>query len=281
MIKDNFQKAQEIKEKVKEYTKTIVKEGTDLYDLANKIEDKIISLGGKIAFPTSLAVNEIAAHHNPQKGEKAEGVLKIDSGILYKDVIIDSAFSIDLTKDKKYKKLIEASEKALEEIREMVKEGTKVNEIGKKIQETITEKGFSPIRNLSGHSIELDSIHAGVTIPNYDNGNKQELGKGLFAVEPFATTGEGVVKDGKPSGIFNLLERKAIRDNLARKILDFIEENFSTRPFCDRWIINKFGDRAKFSLKLMKQQGILHEYAVLIEKSKMPVSHAEDTFLIE
>ena len=39
-----------------------LKPGIKLLDLANEIENKILSLGGKIAFPVNLSLNEEAAH---------------------------------------------------------------------------------------------------------------------------------------------------------------------------------------------------------------------------
>jgi len=280
-MKENFQKAQEIKEKLKEYAIGIIKPGENLVEIAEKIEKKILELECKPAFPISLAIDEIAAHYNPQPEDKAKGLLKVDLGFIYKNIIIDFAFSIDLTKEQKYKKLIESSEKALESVRGIIKKGTELNKIGKKIQEIISSYRFAPIRNLAGHSLNLKEVHAGITIPNYDNGNTKQLEQGLFAVEPFSTTGEGVVIDGKKSGIYSLIEKKPIRDPLARKIIDFIEKTYSTLPFCDRWIIKEFGSKAKFSLKLLEQEGILKNYPILIEKSKQPVAHTEDTFLIE
>jgi len=107
------------------------------------------------------------------------------------------------------------------------------------------------------------------------------LEEGVYAIEPFATTGEGVVQDGKPSGIFMLLNKKPVRDRTSREVLEFIEKEYSTLPFSARWIVKKFGTRALISLKSMQQQEILHSFAELIEKSRAPVSQAEHTVLIE
>lgn len=282
MLQENFNIAQKKAQEIKEYARSIIKEGADLLDIATKIDEKILELGCKPAFPVNLCKDEIAAHFTPSEpGEKASGLLKIDLGIIYKEALIDTAFSLDLSKEKEYTKLIQASEKALQEAGKLVKKGVQVNQIGKVIHDTIVNLGFSPIRNLSGHQVSLEQIHAGTTIPNYDNNNSQVLEKGMFAIEPFSTTGEGLVIDGKASGIFNLIERKAIRDSLAREILAFIEEEYTTLPFCERWIINKFGTRAKRSLQLMTDAGILHNYPVLIEKTRQPVAQTENTFLIE
>jgi methionyl aminopeptidase len=123
-------------------------------------------------------------------------------------------------------------------------------------------------------------IHAGLTIPNYDNNNPILLEEGAYAIEPFSTTGVGIVQDGKPSGIYRLEERKAIRDSLAREILNHIEKEYKTLPFCSRWIVKKFGTRAIRSLKLMEQSDIIHQYPQLVEKSGKPVAQAEHTIII-
>ena len=81
------------------------------------------------------------------------------------------------------------------------------SEIGKTIQETIESKGFIPIINLSGHSIEKYELHSGITIPNVIDSKNIELEEGLYAIEPFATLSSagGKVNDGKPSGIYSFI----------------------------------------------------------------------------
>lgn len=123
-------------------------------------------------------------------------------------------------------------------------------------------------------------MHAGLTIPNYNNNNNAKLPEGAYAIEPFSTAGTGIVYEGKPSGIYRFEKRAGVRDLLARKILDFIETEYSTLPFCERWIIKKFGNRAKISLNLLEQAGIIHQYSQLIEKSHKKVSQAETTILV-
>ena len=71
---------------------------------AEQIEGKIRELGGKPAFPVNLSINEIAAHYTPAYNDetKADGLLKVDIGVQIEGAIADTAFSLDLTKDKKY-----------------------------------------------------------------------------------------------------------------------------------------------------------------------------------
>lgn len=75
-----------------------------------------------------------------------------------------------------------------------------------------------------------------------------------------------------------LINKKNVRDNESRKILDFIEEEYQTKPFCRRWL-DQAGFKTNFSLKLLTKQGIIYNFPVLIEKSKSPVSQFEETII--
>lgn len=279
---DKLKKAGEIAQKAKIFAKEIVKPGVLLLDIANKIEDKIIELGGKPAFPVNCSINEIAAHATPTYNDetKATGLLKVDLGVHIEGYVADTALSFDLDNSEENKKLISAAQEALDNILKTLNPETKLNEIGKEIEDTIKKKGFQPIINLSGHSIDLYDLHSGLTIPNYDNFQETEIGEGLFAIEPFATSGVGRVKDGRPSGIYHLQKEGQVRDPFAREVLDFIKEEYQTLPFCSRWLVKKFGTRALIAIKRMQEAGLLHSYAQLIEESKHKVAQAEHTIIL-
>ena len=278
-------KAGKIAREVKKYAKEIIKPGVLLVEIADKIEDKIEELGGKPAFPTGLSINDVAAHSTPQYNDetKAHGLLKVDLGVNIGGYLSDTAFSLDLENNPTNKKLIEASDKALENAIEKIKQNQEVtlSEIGKTIQKTITGEGFTPIANLSGHSIERYNLHSGTTIPNIENNNSEKLFPGLFAIEPFSTNGSGKVYDSKPSGIYILTDQKNIRNPLGRKILKFIIEEYNSLPFCSRWIVKKFGTRALFSLKILENNGNLYQFSQLIEASHNKVSQSEHSILFK
>ena len=136
------------------------------------------------------------------------------------------------------------------------------------------------IKNLSGHSLDKNITHAGLTISNYRNENEQELKDIAIAVEPFLTTGAGEIYESKDSEIFMLLKEVNVRNKDARELLKFIKENYTTRPFCKRWLVKQGFKKLDFILKLLVKQDILHNFPVLIEKNKEPVSQAEHTILI-
>lgn len=288
---DKILKAGKIASEVREYIKPIIKKNIPLLEIAEKIENKIIELGGKPAFPVNLSINEIAAHYTPSYDDKtlAHGLLKVDFGVHVDGWCSDQSFSMDLENSDENKRLIQASKDALENAIELIskkiekKEILKTGEIGKTIQETIESQGFLSIINLSGHQIEQNDLHAGLTIPNIDNKSTEIISDGLYAIEPFVTLNfaSGKVKDGKPSGIYQLINTKFPRMPLARKILEFISNEYQGLPFCSRWIIKKFGTSALFSLKQLEQSGNMHQFSQLVESSNSKVAQAEHTIFIE
>ena len=78
-----------------------------------------------------------------------------------------------------------------------------------------------------------------------------------------------------------LTNPKTPRMPLARKILEFISEEYQGLPFCSRWIIKKFGTSALFSLKQLEENGNLHQFSQLVESSNSKVAQAEHTIFIE
>ena len=283
MDKSKVLKAGKIASEVREYARSFVKKDMLLIDVANKMEEKIFELGGKPAFPTCLSVNEIAAHATPAYNDSrvAEGILKIDFGVHIDGWIADTAFSIDLENSAENKKIIHASEEGLKAGIKLMKEGARLGEIGEAIGGKIESLGFSSIGNLSGHSVEHYVLHAGVSIPNYNNKSPEILEEGLYAMEPFATPGNGKVRDGKSSGIYRIVDDKNVRSQIAREILEFVIEEYQTLPFCARWLVKKIGTKALIGLKQLEENGNIHSYPELIETSGKKVAQTEHTILVE
>lgn len=280
--KDKLEKAGKIAQEAVKYARSIVKKDMPLLELADKIEKKIIELGGKPAFPVNLSINEVAAHATPayDSNEKAYGLLKVDLGVHVNGWIADTAFSVDLENKEENKKMIEAAEKGLRIGIETIRGGVELRIVGKAINEAISGLGFTPIRNLSGHTIAQYNVHAGLTIPNYDNANDDTIEEDLYAIEPFATNGHGMVKDGKLSGIYQLKREGNVRDSSAREVLGYIRKEYKTLPFCSRWIYAWFGTRGLLGLRRIEEAGLLHHYAQLVEISHGLVAQAEHTVLL-
>src|SRR3989344_4883104 len=276
-----YEKAGKIAAGVLEFGRRLIKEDVLLIDVADKIEEKIILLGGKPAFPVNISLNSIAAHYTPSIDDKTvfkNDLVKLDVGVHVEGFIGDTACTVDLTKENK--EMVKASEDALNEAIKIIKRGINANEIGKVINEKISGFNFKPIRNLSGHKLEQYMLHTDITIPNYDNKDKTKIEDCVIAIEPFATDGAGLINEGKLSGIFSFVAKKPIRDMIARNVLEFIAEEYQTLPFAARWIIKKFGLKANYALRLLESNGIIRQYPQLAEVNKGLVSQAEHTVLV-
>lgn len=275
-------KAGNIAQQVRAYSKTIVKPGVLLLEIAEKIEAKIIELGGQPAFPVNLSSNEVAAHSTPTYNDigTAHGLLKVDFGVQIDGWVADTAETFNLDNNSLHQQLLDTAKEALTNATTALTPLTPIGSIGARIKATATQAGFQPIHNLSGHSIEQYDLHAGTTIPNYDTGQTQPIGELLCAIEPFITSGVGKVRDGRPSTIFSLAKQAPVRDPLARELLSFIQEHYLTLPFCTRWLYKQFGTRALLALQRLEQAGIVYQYPQLIEASGAPVAQAEHTVLI-
>ena len=280
---NDYEKAGKLAAEVLQYGKKLIKPGVKLIDVTDKVEKKIESLKVSPAFPPQLSINNVAAHYCPDINETTEfkenDLVKLDLGVHIKGHLADNAVTIDL--GNKNSDLIKASKEALKEALILFKPGTKLNEIGAAIEEVIKNYKFNPIKNLSGHEMKSYDLHAGLTVPNFDNKDTTEIKEGqVFAVEPFATTGDGYVKNGKSSGIYMLTQVKNIRSG--REVLQFIVNNFKTLPFHKKYISKKFGDfKTNFALRMLEKEKIIHHYPQLVEKSDGLVAQSEHTVIVK
>ncbi len=265
-----------------EYGKALIKKNAKVIDVLDKIEEKIHFLGGKPAFPAQISLNHLAAHFCPEADDQmvfGDDVICLDVGVHVDGYIGDNALTIDLSG--KHEKLVNASREALNNALKIIKVGTSVGEIGRTIQETIQGYGFAPIKNLSGHGLAKFEQHTSPSIPNYDTKETIGLEKGIaFAVEPFASTGAGLVQDAGIATVFSFIQKKPVRSPFARETLKEIEK-FDGLPFTTRWLTRTLGAKAKFGLRELEQAGVIHGYPPLADQRKGMVSQAEHTVVID
>jgi len=279
---EKLKKAGKIAAQIREYGKDLVKKDSSMTEVLDKIEEKIIELGAKPAFPAQISCNQLAAHYCPDEEDKtifSDQLVCLDVGVHVDGFIGDTAVTVDLSG--KYNDLIKAAEEALDNAIKIIKPGVTLTEIGKVIQETINNYGFAPVRNLSGHGLGKYEIHTKPSIPNFDNGNNTKIEPGMvFAIEPFASTGAGIVQDSGIATVFELGIKKPVRNPITRQVLKEIE-SYENLPFTTRWLTRKFGAKAKFALREMEQLGMLHAHPPLADKDKGMISQAEHSILID
>jgi methionyl aminopeptidase len=270
------------------YSKTVVKSGVRLLDAAEQIEEFIRKKGFELAFPVNLSVDQNAAHYTPSFEDKTvfspNDLVKVDIGARKGSYLGDNALTIDLSG--RNSALVAAAEEALENAIGVVRAGRKVCEIGAEIEKVARAHGFQPIRNLGGHGISREDLHASVFIPNYDNGDQMELKEGeVIAIEPFLTTGEGYVQNGDYIEIFQKTQRVSVRSNETREISRFVDEHYSTYPFALRWVQREMKEKSEFTIRRaiaeLSAAEALEQFPVLVERKKGMVAQAEKEMIVE
>lgn len=279
-----YMRAGKIASKILEKSKEWVVSGAKLVDVAEKIESGIVSLGGELAFPVNISINEIAAHYTPIDNDckvfSAEDVVKIDIGVHVQGYIADTAASFYLGVDRKRIALVDASKEALKNAISAIKPGVRISEISVVIEKTIRKNGFSPIANLTGHYLERYQIHASPSIPNVLTGSKAVLSEGdVIAIEPFATNGSGEVKDTGRAMIFSFIRDVSPRSDSARKIQMFAKK-LNRLPFSSRSINEPKGMLREIGLRELVSLGGLHAYPPLKEVAGGCISQAEHTVIV-
>jgi len=253
--------------------------GAKLIEVAEFVENKIVELGAKPAFPCNISINSDAAHFTPAKNDervfKKGDLVKIDIGAHVDGYIADAAISIDLGD---HSELIKASKEAVFNAIDAVKTGVDTAKLGKIIEETIRSYGFKPIVNLTGHGLLPYIAHAPPSIYNYATQRGVELEEGMvIAIEPFATDGAGRVAERGECEIYSLLNPKPVRVKLLREMISEISENYKTLPFAKRWLKKA----PEIFISKLVREGVLKEYPVLSEVSGGIVSQWEHTVIVE
>jgi len=286
---ESLNKAGKIAQEVKKYIKPKILVGAEVLNLIENTEKKIVELGGGWAFPVNVSINNIAAHYtSPIKDDaltiKEGDIVKIDLGVHIDGYIVDTAFTVSFNDDKSLENIIQATEVALEAAKMMAKPKINTKELGKKIEDIIKGFKFNPIKELGGHQIERWTVHGKKRLPELgtQGGDIMEEGE-VFAIEIFASTGEGTVHNTKNSYIYELnpyAGRVPLRRKTSKQILGHINKNFKTLPFAERWLAKDFRMGVMFGLQELVQQGKIHVHYVLAEQKGEFVAQSEQTILI-
>ncbi len=286
---EKYIQAGQIAKKVVSKAKKDIKVGQKLLEIALNIEKSVKILGeGKAnhAFPVNLSINENAAHFTPGTGcdlvLKESDVLKVDLGTHVDGFICDTAFTLNF--DNSHAKMIEATELALEEALKIAADKTEIGKIGTVIEKAIKGKGFNPIQNLSGHGLGKYEAHASPSIPNIASGSTKKLEEGnAYALEPFATDGEGYVREGMQSEIFALEKPVLVRNVYARKMLEVIVEEYQTLPFALRWLEEKLKlpeFQRKVAIRELLKAKAIRGFPILHEQPGKIVTQTEKSFIL-
>jgi len=283
---EKFKLSGKILRETREEMKHFVREGMPIIEVCEKAERLIREKGGKPAFPCNVSVNEIAAHYTSPPNDKSRiperSLVKVDIGVHVDGYVTDTAVTICFNPE--YRSLVETAEQALKAAINSIRAGIFISRLGGIIERTIKSRGFKPISNLTGHQLGRYLVHAGTSIPNVSHVSfsKIKLG-GVYALEPFTTLPNaiGKVENGDEVTIFRLLRHKKLESPYAKQLLKYIEANFRTLPFAERWlqdVVPQEHHREAFQ-ELLSSKALMG-YPIFIEVSRKPVAQAEHTVLI-
>jgi len=281
-----YRRAGKIAAKVREEMKRTTREGMPLLNICEKAERMIVSLGGKPAFPCNVSVNEFAAHYTSPPGDTQvvpdRSLVKIDIGVHVDGYIADTAATACFNPE--LEDMVNASKAALETATRTIRAGIHTSDLGSEIQKTIERRGYKPISNLTGHQVGRYVIHTGKSLPNVTHISLTRINSGdVLAIEPFATLKDaaGRVEDGPQAYIYRLVKRKSPKDPEATHLLRFIEEEYRTLPFAERWLKTSYGGKDyKASFASLLASKAVTSYPVLVEASRKPVAQFEHTVYI-
>ncbi|KAL8672375.1 MAG: hypothetical protein Q9168_003148 [Polycauliona sp. 1 TL-2023] len=303
----DYRQAAETHRQVRQWAQKNIKPGQTLTDIANGIEDSVRRLVGHdglsegdaiiagMGFPTGLNLDEVAAHYSPNAGckkvLKQNNVMKVDIGVHVNGRIVDSAFTMAF--DPMYDNLLAAVKDATNTgIREAGID-VRLGELGGNIQETMesyeceingTTYPIKPIRDLSGHTILPYSIHGTKSVPLIKTKDTTKMEEGdVFAIETFGSTGNGRCQSQGECSHYALNKDAPKLDSRvlsAKPLLNVIKKNFSTIPFCRRYLDRIGQEKYLLGLNSLVKSGIVEDYPPLVDKKGSYTAQFEHTILL-
>ena len=281
---DCWRKAGRIASECREWARDAIQPGVRVREILERIEEMIYERGAAPGFPAQSSRNHVAAHYCSAPGDDLkyeEGdCVKVDMGVHIDGYIADTACSVDLSSDKRWTPLVTASSDALKAAIATIEDGVPVGEIGRVIEETITAAGFEPVRNLTGHGLAQWKVHTAPQIPNFGDGGGGRLREGMvFAIEPFACTGRGMIREVGKSEVFMMVRPPRKAKGLDRDVLRAIE-SWRGLPIARRYFTDLDQDALEDTFGRLARQGSLMRYPPLVEQEGVMVSQTEHSLYL-
>ena len=145
-------------------------------------------------FPANLcvSVNDEIVHGIPGERILQEGdIVSLDAGVKLNGFHTDAAVTLGVGRiSKEAKDLIAVTEDSLKSGIAQAISGASVGDISHAIQHYVEAKGFSVVREYTGHGVGRD-LHEEPPIPNFVVGKGPVLRKGMtLAIEPMVNVGD-------------------------------------------------------------------------------------------
>ena len=174
--------------------------------------------GERYKYVLCTSVNEEIVHGmpSPKRILKSGDIVSIDTGVSLEGYFGDSALTVGVGElSAEAKRLLLVTEKSLELAIDKVRDGNRLADICKTVQDYVEGNGFSIVREYVGHGIGTQ-LHEEPQVPNYvdpRNENPRLRDGMVLAIEPMVNAGKpeakvlkdkwtAVAKDGSYSAHF-------------------------------------------------------------------------------
>src|SRR4051795_12131584 len=139
------------------------------------------------ASPNEMILHGIPGDHVLEEGD----VVSIDCGAIVEGYHGDAAFTMGIGEiTAEAQRLITVTERSLLAGIDVMRDGTRLHEVGRAVQQVIEAAGYSVVREYVGHGIGT-AMHESPNVPNYWPGTPGPAMKAgmVFAVEPMVNAG--------------------------------------------------------------------------------------------
>jgi methionyl aminopeptidase len=284
-VLEKWRRAGVVAREALDLARPMIEPGLKVLDLINTVENYIREHSSGTSFPCNVSLNNIAAHYTSPLNDETviqEGdLVTVDCGSHVDGCIADTAFTVALNPD--HQDLVKAAEDATNVAIQMMRPGAKLNTIGALIEDTITNAGFKPIKQLTGHQLKEYELHAEKQVPCISGKSEVLVEEGEFyAVETFASTGSGNITDLPNPTIYQLLPiRVPLRFSGSKQFLGIARKEYKEFPFAERWLAERMNHGTlKMAIKELRKNGALYAHNILAAEKGEFVSQHEHTVII-
>ncbi len=197
---DKMRKAGRVVAEIIDKTRAFIRPGVTTRQVDAVAREVIAQRGARSnflnyhGFPAVICTspNDMIVHGIPGDYVVKEGdLLSVDCGAIIEGYHGDAAYTMAVGQVSEVaERLIEVTERALWAGIDQMREGNRLHDIGRAVQQVAEGAGFSVVRKYVGHAIGT-AMHEEPQVPNYwpgSPGPKLKLGN-VFAVEPMVNVG--------------------------------------------------------------------------------------------
>jgi len=196
-----MRKAGKVVAEIIEKTQAAVRPGVSTLDLDRVAREVIATRNARSnflnyhGFPATICTspNNMIVHGIPSAEViLVDGdIISVDCGAIIEGYHGDAAYTMGVGEiSRAAKRLIEVTEASLEAAIEVMREGNRLHDIGREVQNVAEAAGYSVVRKYVGHAIGT-AMHEEPQVPNYWPGNpgpKLKVGN-VYAIEPMVNVG--------------------------------------------------------------------------------------------